>query len=214
VGSFVIAFMAALAGAALVAAALLVSERRTRREVTRLMERIDELQGRLAADGEAATDSALARDAASRPEPAATGDVRDFSRDVLAGRTSFVRRAVAGEPGQPASLAGQAIALVHARIGDNLLPAELAEDLSVSLRTLERGLASELRCSPRQLILALKMREARRLLENGRMRVNEVASQLGYATPSHFSRTFRTFYRVPPSDVAREPRPRPAELDH
>jgi len=94
------------------------------------------------------------------------------------------------------------VALVHARIRENLAPADLAAELAISLRTLERGLAAELGCSPRQLILAMKMREARRLLESGRYRVNEVSSTLGFATPSHFSRSFRAFYRLPPSTVA------------
>ena len=93
----------------------------------------------------------------------------------------------------PTSLAGQAIALVHSRIEARLSPTELAGDLAISLRTLERGLAAELGCTPRQLISAMKMREARRMLVSGKYRVNEVAMRLGFATPSHFSRCFRTF---------------------
>jgi transcriptional regulator GlxA family with amidase domain len=165
------------------------------------MARIDELQERLPDGGLALSPTPAVVVGAASDDAGPPDD--GLSRDVLAGRTSFVRRAVDGDLGQPASLAGQAIAVVHARLRDNVQPAELAGELAVSLRTLERGLAAELGCSPRQLILAMKMREAHRLLESGRFRVNEVASRLGFATPSHFSRSFRAFYRIPPSSLAR-----------
>jgi AraC-like DNA-binding protein len=194
---------AALAGTALAVVTLLWFQRRTRRQMATLLSRLDELE-RLAGARGGDTTAAVAEAVDRRRPPTVTGDpVENPSRDVLAGRTSFVRRAVNGELSQPASLAGQVIALVHSRIGDTLTPAELAAELAVSLRTLERGLSVELGCTPRQLILAMKMREARRLLATGRYRVNEVAARLGYATPSHFSRSFRGFYREPPSRVAR-----------
>jgi len=195
-------FAAALAGACLASVALMVTQRRTRHQLAELMGRLDELE-RVASGRESAVPAApeagqseAGLDSADRVEP-------DLSRDVLAGRTSFVRRAIEGELRRPASLAGQVIAVVDSNIEDSLSPGELASELSVSLRTLERGIGAELGCTPRQLILAMKMREARRLLESGRFRVNEVASRLGFTTPSHFSRSFRIFYRVPPSNFVR-----------
>jgi AraC-like DNA-binding protein len=196
---------AAVLLAVLVGAAVsLLLQRRTRRQLMTLMERIDQLE-RCASEPDAGA-SPRTIDPASGRDPS-DGSTNDLSRDVLAGRTSFVRRAVEGELSRPASLAGQVIALVHSRIQDSLSPAELAVELSISLRTLERGLATELGCTPRQLILAMKMREARSLLMSGRFRVNEVATQLGFSTASHFSRCFRSFYRAPPSDLVRPQRP-------
>ena len=87
------------------------------------------------------------------------------------------------------------------RITVNLAPADLAAALCVSLRTLERGLASALDCTPSQLILAMKMREARRMLRSGRYRVGEVADRLGFPSQFHFSRRFKAYYRVPPSEL-------------
>jgi AraC-like DNA-binding protein len=205
VDTLLVGLVAALAGAGVAVVTLMLSQRRTRCQVDALMGRIDELEQRVPGGGAASGASPAA--AESDLTAASSDDIEEnLSRDVLAGRTSFVRRAVEGELSRPSSLAGQAIGLVHSRIQENLLPAELAAELAISLRTLERGLAAELGCSPRQLIVAMKMREARRLLESGRFRVNEVASRLGFATPSHFSRSFRAFYRLPPSTVARKAR--------
>ena len=198
-----IALTAAFGGAAAAAGALLLVQRRTRREVNLLLERIDQLEEIVPIEGSSRLEAAPATAGVDPAHDA--GDPDDgLSRDVLAGRTSFVHRAVVGELSRPTSLAGQAVALVHARIRENLSPADLADELAISLRTLERGLAVELGCTPRQLILALKMREARRLLETGQVRVNEVATRLGFATPSHFSRSFRMFFHVPPSTVVRD----------
>jgi AraC-like DNA-binding protein len=46
------------------------------------------------------------------------------------------------------------------------------------------------------------MREARRLLGEGR-RVSEVADRLGFANPFHFSRRYKRFYGVAPSEARR-----------
>ena len=199
---FFIAVATVVVAACLALVALVMSQRQTRSQLAALMTRLDGLE-RLASTDESVRRQATDLGDTDVGQGAADQTNVNLSRDVLAGRTSFVRRAVEGELSRPASLAGQVIALVHSRIGDSLSPAELAAELAVSLRTLERGLAAELGCTPRQLIMAMKMREARRLLMSGRFRVNEVATRLGFATASHFSRTFRTFYREPPSQLAR-----------
>ena len=119
--------------------------------------------------------------------------------DVLAGYTSYVRRVVSGPGEGPSSLSDQAILKIHEHLEDGYRPAQLADDLFISLRTLERGLAEVFDCSPSRLITAMKMREARRLLETGDYRVNEVASRLGFSSPFYFSRRFRTFFGSSPS---------------
>lgn len=167
--------------------------RRQRRQVQALMARLDELETALA-DRED-SDGGLAR----MVEKVRSG--RHPTADVLAGRTTHVRRLVAGDDGIAYGLADQAIVAVHRRLVDPIAPADLADELCVSLRTLERGLATTLECSPRQLILAMKMREARRLLETEDLTVSEVAYRLGFSSPGHFSRRFSAFYREPPSAV-------------
>lgn len=126
-------------------------------------------------------------------------------RDVLAGRTSYVAAMVAGTSPDVSSLADRAIVAIHQRLEDPLTPAQVAETLNVSLRSLERVLAAALECTPRQLILTVKMREARRLLATGQLRIGEVAFRLGYPSAAHFSTRFRTFFGCPPSSLLRPP---------
>lgn len=96
-------------------------------------------------------------------------------------------------------LVDQTLIGIYSRIEDRIQPSDLADDLGVSLRTLERGLTRVLDCTPGQLILTVKMREARRMLASGRFRVGEVAHRLAFADASHFTRRYRRFYRCTPS---------------
>ena len=183
---------------------LLIMHLRTRRQLRELLERVNEIEPLPSEAGEDEVASTMP-DAGRKTPTYGFTPARDPSQDVLAGRTSFVRRATSDRPQGPLSLAMLAIRRIDARIEDAISPAELAQELDVSLRTLERRLAFELGCTPRQLILVIKMREAGRMLAGGRYRVAEVASRLGFATPSHFSRCFRTFYGMPPSAARPQP---------
>lgn len=126
-----------------------------------------------------------------------------ITADVLAGRTTHVRELLEGGHVRGLPLADQAVVQIYDRIDRPLSPSDLAESLHVSLRSLERGLSLALDCSPRELILAAKMREARRLLQTGELNVTGVAYRLGFSSPSHFSRRFRSFFKQSPSDVVR-----------
>lgn len=181
--------------AVLVAGLALWLQARDRRRLRELLERLDRLEQALQGQAPLA--------APPRADPLAddaSGELSQVSADVLRGRTTWVRQLVARPPVPFLPLADQAVVQVHAALERNLTPAELAGALCVSLRTLERGLAQTLACSPRQLILAVKMREARRLLGQGG-RVGEVAERLGFASAFHFSRRFKDFYHVAPSEL-------------
>ncbi len=91
-----------------------------------------------------------------------------------------------------------AVRAIHARLGATIAPGALAGALFVSLRTLQRHLVESLGCSPGELILAVKMREARRLLETGELQVQQVAHRVGYDDPAHFSRRFKAYFGLAP----------------
>ncbi len=181
--------------AVIVAGLALWLQARDRRCLRELLERLERLEQVLQGQP-----PPVALPRAEEPASAVQSEQSQLSADVLRGRTTWVRQLV-GRPPEPfLPLADQAIVQVHAALDKNLAPAELADALCVSLRTLERGLAQTLACSPRQLILAVKMREARRLLRQG-ARVGEVAGRLGFASAFHFSRRFKDFYHVAPSEL-------------
>jgi AraC-like DNA-binding protein len=182
--SIMLTAVAGLAVGALLATLVTLHLQRTsRRQIELLMARLENLE---------AEDAAPSAGSAS-PATAPVGD-------VLAGRTSHVQWLV-GADGEARGLADKTIVCVHGHLEDTVTPRQLADELNVSLRTLERGLAASLDCTPRQLIAAMKMRQADALLRASDLTVSEVAYRLGFASPSHFSRRFKAFYRVAPSEV-------------
>jgi AraC-like DNA-binding protein len=169
--------------------------RRHRRQIAALMERLDAVE-------------LVASDSSFRPprhpEPAEGRDPDQISSDddVLAGRTTYVAAMIEGAAADELSAADKTILCIHENIHRPLLPRDLAKELHVSLRSLERVLAATLDCTPTELIATMKMREARRLLLSGSLRVSEVAYRLGFSSPAHFSSRFKSFYRVAPSRLS------------
>jgi AraC-like DNA-binding protein len=90
---------------------------------------------------------------------------------------------------------------LYDELDQTLTPTDLADGLNLSLRSLQRGLSTSLGCTPRELILAVKMREAKRMLLDDECRVQEAARAVGFDDPFHFSRRFKTYYGVSPSEM-------------
>lgn len=62
-------------------------------------------------------------------------------------------------------------------------------------------------CTPYQYLMRLKMNHAAQLLQQPDMLVKEVADELEFADPYHFSRVFKRVYGIPPGQfVNRQPR--------
>lgn len=206
-GSLMLVAVGVAAVTIAVLAAVLVAraQRRSRRQISELLARLERLEQH---HREPTTGSEISAPRAETVVPPQAGAAFEQetppSGDVLAGLTSHVRRLVQTPGGETVSLADQAIVCIHRHLEANVQPAQVAGELFVSLRTLERGLAMTLDCTPRQLIVAMKMREARRLLLDGRHRVADVAERLGFADPFHFSRRFKAFYGASPSEVRPE----------
>lgn len=135
----------------------------------------------------------------ARLDPGEGDDGAVSSTDSLATRIVWALEGRSVDEDTPEGLARRALEHVHTHLDQTIPVAGLARAVFVSPRTLQRGLKEALGCSPREFILAVKMQEARQLLEGGTLRVSEVAYRVGFENPDHFSRRFKSYYRVPPS---------------
>jgi|SRR5690606_28254686 len=70
---------------------------------------------------------------------------------------------------------------------------EVASDLGMSTRTLERHCMREIGMAPSALLECLRMRNARRLLAAPELSLAELALACGYYDQAHFSRAFSDF---------------------
>ncbi len=101
------------------------------------------------------------------------------------------------------TLAEMSLAHVQLHLSENVSVADLAQAMHVSSRTLQRGLKRALGCTPREFLLTIRMREAKRLLKTGMHRVSDVGYQVGFEDPAHFSRRFKRYYGCSPSELVR-----------
>lgn len=121
--------------------------------------------------------------------------------ESLAGRFDRMLMDVHEADDTPMGLSLRALSYVRDHLDRKITVGQLSTAVHVSPRSLQRAIREALGCSPRELILAVKMHEAKYLLRTHKMRVSDVAYRLGFENPNHFSSRFKTYYRVPPSQV-------------
>ncbi len=90
------------------------------------------------------------------------------------------------------------IQIMEANIEEPISPAILAKDVGMSTRQLERLFRRYLSRSPKRYYMELRLQKARNLLMQTDMSVINVALACGFASPSHFSKCYRSHYNTTP----------------
>lgn len=92
----------------------------------------------------------------------------------------------------------QVIQMMEANIEEPISPSILARDVGMSTRQLERLFRRYLNRSPKRYYMELRLQKARNLLMQTDMSVINVALACGFASPSHFSKCYRSHYDTTP----------------
>ena len=90
------------------------------------------------------------------------------------------------------------IQMMEANIEEPISPGVLAKDVGMSTRQLERLFRRYLSRSPKRYYMELRLQKARNLLIQTDMSVINVALACGFASPSHFSKCYRSHYDTTP----------------
>ena len=90
------------------------------------------------------------------------------------------------------------IQMMEKNIEEPISPAILAKDVGLSTRQLERLFRRYLSRSPKRYYMELRLQRARNLLMQTDMTVINVALACGFASPSHFSKCYRSHYNTTP----------------
>ncbi len=90
------------------------------------------------------------------------------------------------------------IQMMEQNIEEPISPATLARDVGMSTRQLERLFRRYLNRSPKRYYMELRLQKARNLLMQTDMSVINVALACGFASPSHFSKCYRSHYNTTP----------------
>ena len=79
---------------------------------------------------------------------------------------------------------------------------QLAEELNMSTRQLQRQMKEGAALSASGCIRMMRLERAAQLLEQDAGRISEIASAVGYSDAKHFSRRFRQVFGVLPSEFS------------
>ena len=90
------------------------------------------------------------------------------------------------------------IQIMEIAIEEPISPSTLARDVGMSTRQLERLFRRYLNRSPKRYYMELRLQKARNLLMQTDMSVINVALACGFASPSHFSKCYRSHYNTTP----------------
>ncbi|WP_373356439.1 GlxA family transcriptional regulator [Pseudoroseicyclus sp. CXY001] len=99
----------------------------------------------------------------------------------------------------PEGMVQAAVALMRRNVETPLKVAEIAGRLGVTPRALEQHFAAALGRAPRSVYAAVRLGVARRLLEQTRLSVAEIAGRAGYGDASAMARAFRAEFGLAPS---------------
>jgi AraC-like DNA-binding protein len=88
---------------------------------------------------------------------------------------------------------------VEENMENKVLAETLAKELALSLRQMQRIFKDELDTTPTGFITLIKLERAAEMLKSGR-NVTEAAFSTGFNDSSYFSRVFKKYFGVPPSD--------------
>ncbi len=78
---------------------------------------------------------------------------------------------------------------------------QLARAMLMSRSQLYRKFKALTGENPKELITKIRMEEAKRLLEKGELAIAEVGQEVGYPDPSNFTKVFKDYFQIKPSEV-------------
>lgn len=93
----------------------------------------------------------------------------------------------------------KALSLIDDNLDRHIALEDLAEAAGISQSALQNAIRKTFGMSVNKYILSVKMREAKRLIDNGGYSVKELAAKTGFSTQSYFTRAYTAYYGRPPS---------------
>ncbi|MCG7378703.1 response regulator [Paenibacillus sp. ACRSA] len=104
----------------------------------------------------------------------------------------------------PKSLIGIVKQYIAERPYDNVTLTEVSNLVSMNYTYFSSWFKEETGWTFSAYMMRIKMEEAKRLLENPTLRVNEVASRVGYDNIYHFSRAFKNYTGLAPKEYRKQ----------
>lgn len=124
--------------------------------------------------------------------------VREILYRILAGEQGDLLRAVALHDSRSHRIA-RVVRFLNTRYGEPLTISEIAREANMSASTLHHTFKEVTSVSPLQYLKQIRLHQARLLMLQGGLSAGEAAHQVGYGSPSQFSREFKRLFGIAPT---------------
>lgn len=94
------------------------------------------------------------------------------------------------------------IALMDAQLGERIRLADMADHAGIGRTSFCEKFTQRYGCSPHRFVLRRRIEKAKSLLREGSRSVTQIAYELGFSSPSHFSVAFRAATHLTPQVYA------------
>ena len=88
----------------------------------------------------------------------------------------------------------RAVAMMEDTIETPMTPGQIADELGISTRQLERLFGRYLNSTPKHYFVEMRLRPAQNLLVQSEQSVTEIAMACGFQSTSHFSKVYRAHF--------------------
>ena len=127
--------------------------------------------------------------------------VREICYRVLLGEQGAAMRAALTSQGKFGQIA-KALRRIHADYSANIDVGMLAAEANMSVPAFHVHFKSVTHCSPIQYLKSARLHQARLLMIRNALSAQAAAAQVGYESPSQFSREFKRFFGRSPGEEA------------
>lgn len=93
---------------------------------------------------------------------------------------------------------------IHNNIYENFTVEDLCQKFSISRSSLQALFRTNLELTPKQYISELKLNEAKKLIKEHDRTISQISDALGFTSIHYFSRRFKAYFGISPSDYARD----------
>lgn len=129
------------------------------------------------------------------------GIVREIYYRVLVGDQGGTLRAALAQQGYFAQIA-RALHILQNRYSEHFEVADLASEVGMSVATFHAHFKTVTQSSPIQYLKSTRLHQARLLMVRGGMSAATASAEVGYESPSQFSREFKRFFGRSPVQEA------------
>ncbi len=98
------------------------------------------------------------------------------------------------------SLQEKSKTLILQNLDKDFSPTELAQNLNVSLRQIQRQYKEELNTTPSEFIKKIKLEESAKLLVSSNLTISEIAYSVGFTDPAYYSSSFKKQFNQTPTE--------------